>query len=180
MSQSFHGRCFLARRLTCSSSRDSSCLAASPLSRLSSASSLCQNLLGWCAHMTCHEMLVPDVYERWLDDLAYVDRQGASSVEPAPRRRVRRARDAAWEDDPVPLEVRIGNWYHRQECLRVRVDRLLEERLLRGVFSYLAEVHHRDSVAHVLDGAEVVRYEQVCQSEVPLELVEHVENLRLN
>ena len=54
-----------------------------------------------------------------------------------------------------------------------------EEALGLSDLDDLAEVHHRDSVAHVADHRDVVRDEEEREPERVAELVDEVENLRL-
>ena len=57
----------------------------------------------------------------------------------------------------------------------------VEEQLLGvGDLDQLADVHHRDAVADVLDDAQVVGDEQVGQAELVLQVLEQVEDLRLD
>ena len=65
-------------------------------------------------------------------------------------------------------------------ALRVRVQRLLVDRLARPDLAELPEVHHPDPVADLLDEGEVVRDEQVGEAELAAELLEQVEHLRLD
>ena len=64
--------------------------------------------------------------------------------------------------------------------LRVRMEGVFKQLALRCYLSYLAQVHDADTVAHVVDRAQVVGDEEVCQPELPLELVQHVEDLALD
>src|SRR5512136_73658 len=125
--------------------------------------------------MTCNEMLVPYINQRWLDYPADVDRDWTPGMESAPWRRVGRAGHVPWQDDPVSPEVRVWDRDDREQSLSVRVDRTREQLVLRGVLGYLAEVHDRNPVAHIPYRAQVVRYEQIGQAEVPLEVVQHVQ-----
>ncbi len=47
-------------------------------------------------------------------------------------------------------------------------------------FDDLAQIHDSDAVGNVAHDLNVVRNEQVCQSEVPLQVHEQVEDLRLH
>jgi hypothetical protein len=50
----------------------------------------------------------------------------------------------------------------------------------RAELHHVAEVHHRDAVADVLDHREVVGDEQVREAELLLEVLEEIEHLRLD
>ena len=58
--------------------------------------------------------------------------------------------------------------------------RLREERARVGELDDLAEIHHRDAVADVLDHREVVGDEQVGEAEFLLQVHQQVDHLRLH
>ena len=68
----------------------------------------------------------------------------------------------------------------RQQRVRVRVTRRAVQVLDLGHLDDLAEVHHRDAVADVLHDREVVGDEEVGQAELALEVLEQVDDLRLD
>ena len=82
----------------------------------------------------------------------------------------------------LPLLHRAGirNRNRGQERLRVVVLRIRVDLLRRADLDELALVHHGDPVAHRADDGEVVRDEEVREAEVPLEVLEQVEDLRLD
>src|SRR5581483_5492032 len=86
----------------------------------------------------------------------------------------------AFEHDPLPLAAlrRLLDRHRRQERLRVRMRRLVVDLMLVADLDDLPEVHDRNAVGHVADDREVVRDEDVRQSEVALERLEQVHDLR--
>ena len=70
-----------------------------------------------------------------------------------------------------------GSGTAREQRHRVRVPGRRVERVDVGDLDDLAEVHHRDAVADVLDDREVVGDEEIRQPELVLEIVEQVEDL---
>ena len=77
----------------------------------------------------------------------------AAGPEPAARRWVRGVRDIALEHDalaPAPVR-RILDRDRRQQRLRVRVRRALEDVVPRPDLNDLAEVHHRHAIGDVAD-----------------------------
>ncbi len=58
------------------------------------------------------------------------------------------------------------------------MHRLLED-IPRGHLHYLAQVHDGDSVTHVLDYAQVVRYEQICKFKLLLQVPHQIQSLCL-
>src|SRR6476620_11541173 len=121
--------------------------------------------------------------ERWLLDVAMpFDEARAARVEPARARRIDRARDVAFEDDRLALAAALGvrDRNRRKECARVRVLRLLVERVTRRELRDLAQVHDHHAVGDVADDVQVVGDEDVREAEVVLEVLEQVEDLSLN
>ncbi len=106
----------------------------------------------------------------------------ATRVEAAPGRRHRGARYVALEQDAASLSLptRIGHRNRRHERVRVRVRGPLEHRVGRSDLDDLAEVHHRDEVRDVTDNREVVRDEDVRESELLLQVVEEVDDAGLD
>ena len=93
--------------------------------------------------------------------------QPAAGVEPAARRRIRRRRYVSRQHEPLLADAAgPGSAPPRQERDRVGVTRLLVELDHVGQLDELAEVHHADAIADVLDHRQVVRDEQVRQAEL--------------
>ena len=114
---------------------------------------------------------------------ADVLRHPAPRAEPAPRRRVDRARDVALEPDPLAPAAhrRLLHVGHRgQQRLGVGVVRAVVERLAVADLDDLAEIHHRDLGAEVPDDGEVVGDEQEGDAELPLQVLQEVHHLRLD
>ncbi len=104
-------------------------------------------------------------------------------MEAAAARRRDRARHLSLEHDPfarrlVLAGVDVGDG--REERLRVRVDRIGIEVVRRRRFHDHAEVHDGDSIRDVVHDAEVVRDEDVRELKLVLEVVEQVDDLRLD
>ena len=95
---------------------------------------------------------------------------------------------AAWRIDGtrhVPLKhnaLASARWIRRrrQQGPRVRMSGVAVQSGRRGNLDDLAQVHHRDAVADVLDHAQVVRDEEVGELELVLQVEEQVEDLRLD
>ena len=85
------------------------------------------------------------------------------------RWRVDRARHVALEDALLALDPRVRNRYRGQQALGVGMLRTGEQRPLVGVFDDLAEIHHGDAVADMLDHRQVVGDEQVGELELLLQ-----------
>jgi hypothetical protein len=74
--------------------------------------------------------------------------------------------------------IRRGDGF--EERLGVGMARIPIEFGRRGQFDDLAEIHHRDAVAHVLDHAEIVGDEEIGEPVLLLEFEEEVQHLRLH
>src|SRR3990172_1091709 len=103
-------------------------------------------------------------------------------MEPAARRRVNRARGLAGKYEPIslPLAHRVGNGHGRQKGPGVRVKRGPVKLVSRRHLYYLARIHHRYTVADVAHRREVVRDEEVGQPKPVLQLLQQVDDLRLD
>ncbi len=117
-----------------------------------------------------------------LPRAAFIDGDRAARVEYTAARRAQRARHVAQENDALALTFHLGvrDGHSRQESLRVRVQRVLEDRVPVRQLHHVAEVHHAHAVADVADDREVVRDEQVRQVELVLQVLEQVDDLRLD
>jgi hypothetical protein len=90
---------------------------------------------------------------------------------------VERARNLAVERLFDPALARVRWRVGLEQGLRIGMQRIGED-LLRGpLLDDLAEVHHRDRVAHVADGAQAVRDEQISGLHLLLQVDQEVEDL---
>jgi hypothetical protein len=101
-------------------------------------------------------------------------------VEVAPGRRADRARDVALQQDALALDLGVGDRHRGEQRLGVGVARVRVEVLRGRDLDDLAEVHHGDARADVLDDRQVVGDEQVREVELLLEVLEEVDHLRLD
>ena len=92
---------------------------------------------------------------RWLDT-ARCKGQATARMETAARRRVDRARDLAWEGDTLMAHRRIRDGYCSNQRLSIRMFGIAKETNRRGNLDQLAEVHHRNPVAHMADDTEIM------------------------
>ena len=106
--------------------------------------------------------------------------QPAAGVEAAAGRRRGRRGHVALQDEALLATARVGVGDRRQEGDRVRVARVAVELLDRALLDELAEVHHADPVAEVLDDREVVADEEVRQVEVAAQVEQQVQDLALD
>ena len=78
--------------------------------------------------------------------------------------------------DPAGL-VEIERRNCREETSRVRLLRLVEDRVAVALFDDAAVLHDDDAVCHLLDHAEVVADEQAGEAVAPLQFRKERENL---
>src|SRR5215210_7062737 len=113
---------------------------------------------------------------------AVVLRPRTAIVEVAPAGRVRGRWHVSGDDHALALALllRVGDRDGREQRGGIGVARLAVERRPVGDLHDLAEVHHGDPVRDVLDHGEVVGYEDVGEVELLLQVLQKVDDLRLD
>ena len=66
------------------------------------------------------------------------------------------------------------------QCLSVRMERPGQQFGRRSQLNDLARVHHRDTVGNVADDAQIVRNQEHAHAQLPFEVAEQFEDLRLD
>ena len=130
----------------------------------------------------CRPMAGLDFAQVGHDLSATLDGNGAAGMEHAARRRVERARHLAPEHDPLPARLQHGirNRHGSKQRSGIRVQRIVVQRLPIGNFHEPAEVHHGHAVGDVAHHGQVVGDEKVGQPVLGLEVLEQVDDLRLD
>src|SRR5450830_1335927 len=95
-------------------------------------------------------------------------------------RRRRRIGNTTFEYDALAHLIGMLTRDRRQQCLCVRMLGRAVDALAAAVFDHAAEIHHADAVADMTDHGEIVRDKQVSESEVLLQRLQEVQNLRLD
>ena len=121
-----------------------------------------------------------DLLQLRLDGAAAVEHVGAAGVEAAAAGRIARARHVAFEDDAVAGRARHRHRHGGEQRAGVGVLGRREDLALVRRLDDLAEIHHRDAVGHVLDDREIVADEQQREAEPALQVLEQVDDLRLD
>ncbi len=67
-----------------------------------------------------------------------------------------------------------------QQCLRIRVGRFKINRLSGRNFYNLAQVYDHDAITDMLHNTQIVGHKEIRQSELVLEIFQHVQDLCLN
>src|SRR5580704_1515788 len=114
--------------------------------------------------------------------LAPLDCDRAARVEDAARGRIDRARHFAldWPENTLRLHSRIGHRYCRQQCLGVRVQRVVEELVTNRKLDDAAEIHDGDALAEMPNNRQVVSDEKIGQAEPFAQILQEVDYLSLD
>ena len=80
----------------------------------------------------------------------------------------------------IEARVGIGHRHRRQQRLGVGMQRVAEQLARRRQLDQAAGAHHGDAVGDVVDHGEVVRDEQVGEAELLLQVLQQIEDLRLD
>ena len=78
------------------------------------------------------------------------------------------------------LDPRVRDRHRREQRPGVGVQRIVEELVRFGQLDHLAQVHHRDPVAEVVDDAQIVGDEEVGELELLAQVFEQVDDLGLD
>ncbi len=104
----------------------------------------------------------------------------AARMESATRRWVDRAGNVTLEDDSFLFVLRIRNGHSGKKRPSIRVFSVAVDGLAGGDFDNLSQIHDRHSVADMLDHPEIVRNEKIGEMHLLLELLEEIDDLRLD
>src|SRR5262245_59381969 len=94
--------------------------------------------------------------------------------------------DRAWHLAPdrtefaIRLDARIGYRLGGQKRLGIRMERIVEQLVAIRDYDDPAEIHDRDALAQMPNDREVVRDEQIRQTETPAQVLEQIDHLRLD
>src|SRR5258708_34239803 len=116
----------------------------------------------------------------WIDLRAFVNSYRTACAKATTRRRVARRGHIALEDNPIALNLGIGNRNRRKQRYRVRMHWVRVEIFRVGNLDDAAKIHHRHTVGNMLDHSETVRNEKVSQPEFLLKILQQIDDLRLD
>src|SRR5438552_12539639 len=111
--------------------------------------------------MTAHEVVGRDLFQYRGFLPANGLRILAPGMEMTTRRGIRRVGYFALENDPIGAKARIRYGDRRQEGLGIGVLRRREQLFGGRGLHDPADIHHRDTLADVLDDAQVVSDEEI-------------------
>src|SRR4051812_5233306 len=121
-------------------------------------------------------MAGPHFADRRLFGAAALRRIWTARMEAASRRWIDRTRHVAGQDHAQALETGIRHRDGREQRLGVGMLRIPEERMLVRELDNAPEVHDGDAMADVLDDREVVRDEEIRESQLVLKIHEQVDD----
>ena len=136
--------------------------------------------LSWLDPMAGSPVIGCDLAEFWLHFGAQANGDRASWVEAAAGRWMQRAGNVACQDNALSQNKRIWHWYRAHQSEGVGMHRIAKQLITICHLNHLAEVHHRNPVTDVLDDAQVVCDKEIRKTEVFLQLLEQIQNLRLD
>ena len=113
---------------------------------------------------------------------ALLVRIGAAGAETAAARRIQRARDIALKRDTLRgsrrLGVCLGDCRDKASCIGEDAVRDKLEAVCK--LHEFAEIHNADAVRDMANDAEIVGNKQISKSEIRLQVLKHIDDLRLN
>src|SRR5437762_2566503 len=121
-----------------------------------------------------------DSLEWWHGLRAGSDRVAAARAKHAAARRIGRARDIALQDDALAALLRVGIWNRRQQRLRIGMPRRLADLPSGTDLHDLAEIHDGDPVRDMAHHGDVVGDEKKRKAKLLLELLQQIDDLRLD
>ena len=130
--------------------------------------------------MTRHEMSWRHLVHDRRHLLADVRAITAAGMKFAAGRRLDRAWNIPFQNDCFTVVIQIRRRNRRKQCLRIWMGRMRIKLLCRSQLYHIAQIHHADTVADVLDNAQVMRNEQIGQVFLLLQIQKQVDHLRLN
>src|SRR5438445_13272452 len=111
---------------------------------------------------------------------AAVEGVSATGVKAATLGKVDGARHIALEDDARARRSGVRHGDGREQGLSIGMSWCRENLLLVSQFNDLPEIHDRHPMGHVLDNGEVVTDEQQRETEFVLQVLQEVDDLRLD
>ena len=106
-------------------------------------------------------MATPDVLELGLIHFAIGFGIETASVETTSARWIDGTGHIPGENDSLFFDGGVGTWHSREQRLGIGMGRIAIELTIRSHLNDLAEIHDGDTIANVLDDAQVMRDDQI-------------------
>lgn len=130
--------------------------------------------------MAGNQMAGLNFFDLWLLLTTEICRIGTTSRKAAARGGIDRTCDLALHDDALTLFIDIRNRNRGQQALRIRVQRKLKQLLGGALFYQTAQIHDHDLVRNVLHNRQVVSNKHIGQALFRLQILQKIQDLRLN
>src|SRR5690242_16696335 len=130
--------------------------------------------------MTREPLMIGDRAKLRLLAAAALERKRAAGMKTASLGRIDRAWHVAFEDHGSADSVWVGGRHRREQSLGVGMPRACEDLTLRRHLDNLAQIHHRNAVSDVLDDRQIMTDEEQREAELPLQILQQVDDLRLD
>src|SRR5215471_12708901 len=118
--------------------------------------------------------------ERRIHRAAYRLGEATAGAKATARRRVDRAGRVAYNRRLLDPLRGVHRWAGGQQSTRVGMLRAFVNRLDGAELHHPSQVHHEHAVAEILHHVQIVADEHVSQIELPLEVAQQVQHLRLD
>ena len=111
--------------------------------------------------------------------LAPLCRKRAAGMETASARRIARGRQITLKDDTVGVVAlaRVKRRGSGKQRFRIRMCEMIEDLFLGTHLDDFTKIHDTDRIGDELDDGKVMRDEEICQSEVFLQVFQQVDDL---
>ena len=130
--------------------------------------------------MAVYEVSVANIRHNRCCFLTLFRAEFTSGMEFAALRRICGAGKLTFKSNGLGLAVGICYGNSREECLSIRMLRVVANFLCSTHLNYISKIHNRDIVGNVFNNRKVMRNEYVRHSLFALKLFEKVNDLRLN
>ena len=119
-------------------------------------------------------------HQRWIQSSTAILHERTPGGKTASGRDVVRAGEISHQFMPVARLVGMRGWDRRQQRLRIGMCRRCEQTIRSCDLDNAAEIHDRNAIGDVAHDREIVRNEQIGELQLPLEILQQVDDLRLN
>ena len=109
-------------------------------------------------------------------------RIAAAGTERTSGRHMKRTRDIAFQNDPMTMSccLRIRDRNGRQKRQGVRMDRMIHQFIRICNLHHPYQIHDCDPVRNMLNDQKVVGNKEIGNAQLFLQILKHVQDLRLN
>ena len=133
------------------------------------------SLLGWGSNLPASDFVVGSDLDKWrIFYTTAVGHHGTPTRKWAAGGRIVGARDITFEDGEGPPFIGIVDGIRAEQSLSVRVLGILRQVVASQFFDNVAEVHHNQAVAEMIDDFKVMRNEHECELKFIFQILHQV------